>query len=441
MKWDLGVVAAATGGAPHGAAAITRVVTDSRDAGSGTLFVALQGEVHDGHDFAAEALQAGAALLVCRGRLPAGADGVEVSDTAAALRDLAVRRRGELAMPVVAITGSNGKTSTKDLLASALGPGAHASPRSYNNEVGVHLTVLGVPDDATALVAEVGSRGRGHIAFLAPAVRPDVAVITNIGRAHLETFGDVETVLASKWELIEALGPAGTAVLPAGDRRLVDRRSGALVTFGETPHADVSVVGVRLDEQGRASFRLKHHGRELPVRLRMAGRHQPRNAAAAVAAALVLGTTLETAVDRIENATGSAWRMEIHPGAITVVNDAYNANPDSTAEALATVAALPGRHVAVLGKMHELGAAEEAGHREVGERARALGYAAVLVVGEDPGIAAGAGAIARRVADIDEAIGVLEGYLGEGDVVLVKASRAEGLERLVERLVGTEEPA
>lgn len=271
--------------------------------------------------------------------------------------------------------------------------------------------------------------------MLAPAVLPDVAVVTNIARAHLETFGDVGTVLAAKWELVEALGPAGVAVLPADDERLLARRHGPVVTFGEAPQADVGVAEVRLDEQARASFLLVHDGTRLPVRLKMAGRHQPRNAAAAVAAALVLGVDPEEAAGRIGGAAGAAWRMEIHPGRVTVVNDAYNANPDSTAEALATVAGMPGRHVAVLGRMHELGAAEEAGHREVGRRARDLGYSAVVIVGDDPGIAAGAGPIARPVSDIEAALRVLDGYLSSGDVVLVKASRAEGLERLAERLI------
>jgi UDP-N-acetylmuramoyl-tripeptide--D-alanyl-D-alanine ligase len=437
MKWDLGVVAAATGGEPAGAAVVSGVVTDSREAGDGLLFVALRGEHQDGHDYRDDARRAGAALLVERGRLPAGAAGVEVDDTWAALRDLAVRRRGEIASPVAAITGSNGKTSTKDLLAAALGPGAHASPRSFNNEVGVPLTILGVPDAATAVVAEVGSRGRGHIALLAPALRPDVAVITNIGRAHLETFGDLANVLASKWELVEALGPAGVAVLPADDERLLARRDGGLLSFGEVAAADVAVSEVRLDEQGRATFRLGHHGERAEVRLAMAGRHQPRNAAAAAAAALALGVPFAEIVPRLEAAAGSAWRMEIHTGPVTIVNDAYNANPDSAAEALRTVAGMPGRHVAVLGKMHELGAGEAALHEEVGRLARDLGYAAVVVVGDDPGIATGAGSIARRVPDVEAGLQVLEGYLVPGDVVLVKASRAEGLEELAAGLQST----
>jgi len=436
MKWDLGVVAAATGGTASGAGTITSVVTDSRRADSGVLFVALQGEHRDGHDFAGEAAAAGAAVMVRYGEIPAGATGVEVDDTLVALRRLAEQRRDELAMPVVAITGSNGKTTTKDLLAAALGSGTHKSPQSFNNEIGVPLTILGAPDDATCLVVEVGSRGVGHIALLAPAVRPDVSVITNVARAHLEMFGDEAAILEAKWELIEALGKDGTAVLPAGDDRLTSRRVGPMLTFGEHPSADVSVGEVTLGDDGRASFALSHGGRSVEVRMVLAGRHQPANLAAAVAAAVALGSDFEEAAFRGAAGTGSAWRMEVHPGRYTVVNDAYNANPESAAAALGTVAAMPGRHVAVLGRMHELGEAEASGHREVGELARSLGFAAVIVVGEDPGISEGAGAIARNVSSIEEAETVLRGYLSDDDVVLVKASRAEGLEVLAERLIG-----
>jgi UDP-N-acetylmuramoyl-tripeptide--D-alanyl-D-alanine ligase len=437
MRWDLETIAAATGGRATGRAVVTGVAIDSRAVGAGSLFVALAGEHVDGHDYAADAVAAGAsAVLVEAGRLPEGVAGVEVSDTMAALLGLAVARRRELDIPVAAITGSNGKTSTKDLLGCALGPGAHAAPRSFNNEIGVPLTVLGTPDHATALVLEIGSRGPGHIALLAPAAVPDVAVITNIGRAHLETFGDLDGVVEAKWELIEALGPDGTAVLPADDRRLVGRRRGPMVTFGEDPDADLWVGNVSMDAAARSTFDIRHDGQTRRITLRMAGRHQPGNAAAAAAAAVAIGTPFGTAVDRIAEAAGSAWRMEIHSGRFTVVNDAYNANPDSTVTALETVAGMPGRHVAILGMMHELGDWAPAGHREVGRAAADLGYAAVVVVGEDPGIAEGAGVVAHPVANVADAAELLDSLLIEGDVVLIKASRAEGLERLADRLIG-----
>jgi UDP-N-acetylmuramoyl-tripeptide--D-alanyl-D-alanine ligase len=252
--------------------------------------VAVRGERFDGNDFAADAAAHGAAVLVERSRLPAGAFGVEVDDTLGALARLGERRRSEIIAPFVAITGSSGKTTTKDMTAAALGAGTHAAPRSYNNEVGVPLTVLGTPDDASAVVVELGSRGAGHIAALAAVVRPDVAVVTNIGPAHLEMFGDEAGVLEAKWELVDALGPDGVAVLPAADPRLTSRRTGAMITFGEEGSgADVAVSGVAIDARGRTSFHITHLGHATAISLQQAGHHQPVNAAAAIAAAVALG--------------------------------------------------------------------------------------------------------------------------------------------------------
>lgn len=439
MRWSLQDVAAAVDGTRSGDGSIDVVVVDSREARPGALFVALRGERVDGHDFLREAVEGGASAVLCeRGRLPVGVPGVEVEDTLVALRMLAERRRTELTVPVVAITGSSGKTTTKDFTAAVLGPGTHAAPRSFNNEVGVPLTVLGCPDDATTLVVEVGSRGAGHIADLAAAIRPDVAVITNIGRAHLETFGTVEGVLAAKWELVEALGEAGTAVLPTGDPRLTDRRSGPMLTFGEGEGADVRVVDIGMDDRGIASFTIEHGDASVPVTLDVPGRHQPGNAAAAVAVAVALERDFTEAVSRLATVDVSPWRMELEAipvegGSVTVVNDSYNANPDSMAAALDTVVAMPGRHIAVLGKMHELGEAEADSHREVGARASELGFS-VITVGEDPGIAAGAGNGTLAFDDPDAAVGYLRGAIRPGDVVLVKASRAAGLEAVARGL-------
>jgi UDP-N-acetylmuramoyl-tripeptide--D-alanyl-D-alanine ligase len=435
VKWDLATVAAATAGRATGDATIQRVVTDSRVARDGDLFVAIHGEHVDGHEFAADAARSGAALLVEAGRLPAGSAGVEVGDTLSALAALAAARRSEISAPVVAITGSSGKTTTKDLAAAALGPGTHAAPRSYNNEVGVPVTLLDTPDDASAVVVEVGSRGIGHILALGPVIRPEVAVITNVGPAHLEMFGDVETVRRAKWEIVEILEPGGVAVLPAADSRLLEMGTGPTLTFGEDVDADVSVHGVTLDERGRARFAMRHGAAELRLTMALAGRHQPLNAAAAVAASIATGTPFAEAAGRAAAAHGSPWRMEvveraIGGGTVVVVNDAYNANPDSMTAAFRTVAGMPGRHLAVLGKMHELGSAEADLHRRVGADAVAAGFEAVVVVGEDPGIAAGAGTVAVPVADAAGAVAFLADHLRPGDVVLVKASRASALETI-----------
>lgn len=434
MKWDLAAIAAATGGQASGSAIVDRIVTDSRDAGPGSLFVAVRGERFDGNTFAADAAAHGAAVLVERSRLPGGAVGVEVENTLHALARLGELRRIEIVVPVVAITGSSGKTTTKDMTAGALGTGAHSAPRSYNNEVGVPLTVLATPDDASAVVLEVGSRGAGHIAGLAEVVRPDVAVITNIGPAHLEMFGDVAAVLEAKWELVEALGPDGIAVLPAADPRLTGRREGAMLTFGEEGSgADVEAAAVSLDTRGRASFRITHRGSAASVSLQQPGRHQPVNATAAVAAAVALGRDFEEAAQRVAAVHTAPWRMDVKEvavanGTIVLVNDAYNANPDSMRAAFATVAAMPGRRIAILGKMHELGAAEAELHRATGRLAVESGFVVVIVVGDDPGIASGAGSAAIVARDAAEAADALASIVRPGDVVLVKGSRAAGLE-------------
>ncbi|MBI5157434.1 MAG: UDP-N-acetylmuramoyl-tripeptide--D-alanyl-D-alanine ligase [Acidimicrobiia bacterium] len=442
MRWDLDTVAATVGGIAVGAATVTSVSTDSRRIGPGALFVALRGAREDGHEHIGAALAAGAvAALVEPGRLPDGAAGVEVVDPLAALLALGARRRGEIAVPVVGITGSSGKTTTKDLTAAVLGPGTHFAPNSYNNEIGVPLTVLGCPADATALVVEVGSRGIGHITALAPLIRPDVAVITNVGPAHLEMFGDVATVRRAKWELIDALPGGGVAILPAEDAILVGMRRGPMLTFGESAGADIGVTGVSVDARARTTFRLTHRGEHRPVTLTVSGRHQPRNAAAAVAAGVALGVEFDEAVDRLADVRLSPWRMEVTErevagGSVVVVNDAYNANPDSMEAALTTVAAMPGRHLAVLGMMHELGTTSPQLHEEVGRRAAALGFR-VVVVGEDPGIARGAGeAVVAVVGDVAAAVPVVTGLACPGDVILVKASRATGLEQLPEALGG-----
>jgi len=434
LRWTLGDVAETTAGQVVGdpATPVSSVTTDSRSVPEASLFVALRGDHFDGHAFTADAHAAGAgAVLVER---PDGSGPcVVVADTGLALRDLAAARRHEIDVPVVAVTGSTGKTTTKDLLLAAL-PGAWGSPRSFNNEIGVPLTVLATPAAATHLVLEVGSRGGGHISWLGQAIRPDVAVITNLGVVHLETFGSLEALADAKWELIELLGPRGIAVLPADEEQLQRPGPGRVVRFGRDV-GDVTVKDVTLDDVGRPSFKLVTRLGARAVTMPIAGRHQALNAAAATAAALEVGAGLDAIVAGLEHATASAWRMEVHPGRFTVVNDAYNANPQSVAGALETVAAMPGRHVAVLGEMAELGpvAAEE--HARVGRLVRELGFISLVAVGSPYGLAAAAGDIAIEAEDADAAYDAVSATVDQGDVVLVKASRAVGLEHLAARLI------
>ena len=440
MRWDLAHIGHVCGGEVHGDAIVDSVGIDSRTVSPGSLFVAVRGEHHDGHDFVAAARAAGAVAAIVESDRLDGADGVEVADTLEALRALGSARRDEIECPIIGVTGSSGKTTTKDLIGAVLGSGTHASPRSFNNEFGVPLTMLGVSDQATAVVIEVGSRGSGHIAHLESVIRPDVAVITNVGRAHLEMFGSVEGVIDAKWELVDMLGEGGVAVLPAADDRLLERASGAVVTFGDGPGADVAAIDVTLDETGRALFTLAASDEKIRVRMPLPGRHQALNAAAAVASALAIGRPFAEVAGRLEDAKVSPWRMDLASvplgdGKIVVINDAYNANPDSMASALGTAVAISGRHIAVLGKMHELGEYEIEAHRETGALAASLGFS-VLVVGDDPGIAEGAGDAATSVSDAATALEQLRATIVPGDVILVKASRAAGLEVVATGLTG-----
>ncbi len=434
LDWTLATVADATGGVVDGdpTMPVHSISTDSRAVEPGSVFVAIRGEQHDGHSFAADAVGVGAvAALIERGSNAGLVPRIEVQNTTTALRDLAAHRRSELQMPVVSVTGSTGKTSTKDLLAAAI-PGSWASPRSYNNEIGVPLTVLSTPDDATALVIEVGSRGLGHIKWLMPAILPTVAVITNLGVVHFETFGSREAVADGKWELVEGLAVGATAVLPDDEPRLQREHPGPTVTFGESSTALVRISDLSTDDEGRPSFELRSCGRVVPVTLTMVGAHNARNAAAAFAAATAIGIDPEMAASGMSAAVGSPWRMDVKTGRFTVVNDAYNANPTSMEAALRTVAAMPGRSYAILGEMAELGSITIEEHRRIGLLASDLGFEGVVTVGRDHGLALAAGG--QNLQNATEAFDRVVEQLHDGDVVLIKASRSVGLEAIAERL-------
>ncbi|MEA3510999.1 MAG: UDP-N-acetylmuramoyl-tripeptide--D-alanyl-D-alanine ligase [Actinomycetota bacterium] len=433
LDWTLATVVAATSGIVDGdpTMPVHSISTDSRAVEPGSIFVAIRGERHDGHDFAADAVGAGAvAALVERGSHSDLVPRIEVDDTTTALRDLAAHRRSELQMPVISITGSTGKTSTKDLLAAAI-PGSWASTRSYNNEIGVPLTVLTTPDDATALIVEVGSRGIGHIKWLMPAIRPSVAVITNLGVVHFETFGSRDAVADGKWELVEGLGEGASAVLPDDEPRLRRNHPGPTVTFGESPTALVRIENLSTDDEGRPSFDLRSCGRVLSIRLTMAGPHNARNAAAALAAATAIGIDPETAAVGMSTAVASPWRMDVTTGRFTVVNDSYNANPTSMEAALRTIAAMPGRSYAILGEMAELGSITTEEHRRIGLLAADLGFEDLVTVGPDHGLAIAAGG--SNLPDPSAAFSHVIDMLHDGDVVLIKGSRSVGLEDIAER--------
>jgi UDP-N-acetylmuramoyl-tripeptide--D-alanyl-D-alanine ligase len=416
------------------------VELDSRRIRPGGLFVALAGERVDGHEHAAGAVGAGAVgVLAAR---PVGVPAVVVPDVPAALAELARAVLARLPdITVVGLTGSSGKTSTKDLLAqllAELGPTV-APPGSFNNELGHPYTVLRSTVDTRYLVLEKSARGIGHVAWLTRIARPRIGVVLNVGTAHLGEFGSRENIALAKGELVEALPADGVAVLNADDPlvlAMADRTAARVVTVGLAATADVRAVDVTLDERGTPSYELVTAAGSVPVTLAVHGEHQVGNSLAAAAVALELGMPLPAVADALGRARAlSRWRMEVteRPDGVLVVNDAYNANPESMAAALRalTTMARGRRSWAVLGEMAELGASAADEHRRVGELTTELGVDRVVVVGPDAQrlyAAAREGAV--HVDDADAAIALLQAQLRPEDVVLVKASRSAGLERV-----------
>ena len=455
-----GRVVAPAGADPGALVVDGPVVTDSREAGPGSLYVARVGEHADGHDFVPGALERGAvAALVSR--VVDGVPCIVVEDTEAAFgvlaREVVARVPG---LEVVGITGSSGKTSTKDLLGAVLATvGPTVAPvGSYNSEIGVPLTVCRVTADTRFLVVEMGARGIGHIAHLTRVAPPRVGVVLNVGTAHVGEFGSREAIARAKSELVAALPADGLAVLNADDpavRAMASATSARVVLVGEDPVADVRATDVSLDTGGRPTFTVVAGSGRRTLTLGLVGRHHVGNALAVLAVALELGMPFEQACVALESArAASRWRMEVTERAdgVTVVNDAYNANPDSMRAALTALERMgEGRRTwAVLGTMLELGGESAALHAEVGAEVVAHRVDELLVVGEaatplaDGAVAATASARTtpghptrtRRVPDADAAEVLLREELRGGDVVLFKSSRDAGLRLLGDRLAG-----
>jgi UDP-N-acetylmuramoyl-tripeptide--D-alanyl-D-alanine ligase len=430
-------------------------VIDSRRAEPGSLFAALPGEHADGHDFAAAAVANGAAAML--GSRPAGGvAAIVVPDVTAALAALAHEVLTRLpAATVVGITGSSGKTSTKDLtaqLTERLGPTV-APEGSFNNELGLPLTVLRADEETRYLVLEMSARGPGHIAALCDIAPPRIGAVLNVGRAHAGEFGSIEGVAKAKGELPEALKADGVAVLNAGDPRVIamaDRTRARVVTFGTgAAAADFRARDVTLDDLGRASFRLVTPEGSAPVALRLHGAHHVDNALAAAAIAAELGMPAADIADALSAASArSKKRMELNrrPDGVVVINDAYNANPESVRaglEALAHMSRGEGRRgIAVLGHMAELGGIEAASHEEAGRLAVQAGVAVLVAVGEEASpVLDGAReekqwhGDAIAVPDARAAVEALGNLLRTGDVVLVKASKAAALWEVADGLL------
>ena len=426
------------------------VSTDSRAAVSGSLFFALEGERTDGHRFVGEAMSRGAVAAVVRRSASDAVPRVEVTSTSEALLALAADERRRSDARVVAITGANGKTSTKDLAAAVSSRRfrTYASPRSFNNEVGLPATLLGAPDDTEVIVAELGARRPGDVALLMRIADPSIVVVTNVGVAHIGVFGSWEAIVLASAEPVDALRVGGMAVLNLDDPVVAtfEPPDGVrTVTFGRNAAADVRADGVAVGADGRASFELVASGGRERVRLAVPGEHMVPNALAAAAVGIELGVPPDACAAALADARVSRWRMETFDGrgGIRVLNDAYNANPESVAAALKTAMAMvgDGRVIAVLGHMAELGDIAEREHERVGELAARLGVDRLITVGTEAKAIAVAGlregVEPDAVASYDDAEVALADVLAharEGDLVLVKGSRVVGLETLAEAL-------
>ncbi|GID32040.1 UDP-N-acetylmuramoyl-tripeptide--D-alanyl-D-alanine ligase [Paractinoplanes brasiliensis] len=443
IRLTLGEIAEIAGGrvvhAEPGLAVTGGVEYDSRKISPGGLFVAFEGERADGHEFAGGAVAAGAAAVLST--RDTGQPGVVVEEPLAALAALArvvVSRLGDLT--VVGLTGSSGKTTTKDYigqLLSRIGP-TIAPAGSLNNELGFPYTVLQAGEGTRFLVLEMGARGAGHIRYLTEIARPSIGAVLNVGAAHIGEFGSVEGTARAKGELVEALPSDGVAVLNADDplvAGMASRTRARVILTGESEISDLRASDVSLDDAGRASYTVHHEGRSAKVTLAVAGRHQVANTLAAAAVALSAGMEfddLAAALGEVGIVSGRRMDVFTRPDGLTVIDDSYNANPSSTAAALHALAAMAGgrRTTAVLGYMAELGEHERSGHEEVGRLAAELGVDRVIVVSAEAApIAAGARSAdgwkgeALVVPDQAAAIEILAGDLDGGDVVLVKGSR------------------
>ncbi|MGW1275519.1 UDP-N-acetylmuramoyl-tripeptide--D-alanyl-D-alanine ligase [Streptomyces tsukubensis] len=456
----LTAVATVTGGqltdVPDPTALVTApLVFDSRNATPGSLFLALAGDRTDGHAFAADAIRAGAtAAFTTR---PVGAPAIVVDDVLAAAARLAEHLLRECFTDtlVIAITGSAGKTSTKDLIAQILSAGGSdgsivATEQSFNNEIGLPTTVSRATKQTLYLVLEMGARHPGDIRALTEIARPTVSVVTNVGTAHLGEFGSQDKIAEGKGEIIEALPAHGLAVLNADDPRVLamrDRTSARVLTFGLAPDAEIRATDIAFDDQGRGRYTLITPDGSAPVHLRVPGVPQISNSLAAAAVAHEAGYDVEETADLLSAATAqSRWRMETteREDGVTVINDAYNASPDSVHHALKTLTAMgraSGRRtIAVLGKMNELGDGSRTAHEEVGQIAAAEGVDQLLAIGGDEARwmqQAATGITAVHLPDQDTALDLLNRTLQPRDIVLIKASRGVELQQLADALLNT----
>lgn len=425
----------------------TEVVTDSRAVGPGSVFVAIVGERFDAHDFVPQVAAAGASAVVVS-RAPAGplpCAVIEVGDTLAAIQSLACEYRQWHAPLVIGITGSNGKTSTKDLTYQVMSIKHQvcATPGNLNNHLGLPLSILKLKEGDTCGVFEMGMNHPGEIAPLASIAQPDAAIITNVGIAHIENMGSREAIALEKGMLAEAVHEKGVVVLQANDdfTPSIARRCRARVVQAGIDQGDVAALNLRATADG-TSFTLDFSGEKLESFLPVPGEHMVGNAALAAALGWQSGIAPAEIVAALSRARLTKGRLETkHIHGITFLDDSYNANPDSVKAGLRTLAGIdcPARRVAVLGRMGELGAHAEAGHREVGAYAAELGIDAVISVGGDEAalISAAAGTSGLHFPDQASCAVFLKSSLRSGDIVLLKGSRSSGMEQVLTHFQST----
>ena len=432
---------------------VSGISIDSRSCASGDLFAAIVGERVDGHDYVGQAISNGASALLTSKQVegsqvivPASPDALDPVIHAIAKISSHVRSlmRG---IEVIGITGSSGKTSTKDMIGQVLSHAAttHAPAGSQNNELGLPLTLLSSPRDVKFLVAEMGMRGLGHITHLCELAHPTIGVITNVGRAHIGEVGSIEGIAKAKSELVKAIPSSGVVVLNADDERVVAMREfteATVFTYGFSSPADVRAENLQLTAYGSYTFDLVYRGERIPASIPMLGEHNVLNALAAAAVGIAVGMEVADIARALTTLKlMSKWRMEVHqiPGNVTIINDAYNANPESMTAALETLTAIPaaGKKFAVVGKMHELGDDSDAIHAQIAKLAIELGVSKVVAVGEAAktyGLPETMGQKSVWLPDFDSACDYIVNEVNSGDVLLFKASRAEQFELLADQI-------
>jgi UDP-N-acetylmuramoyl-tripeptide--D-alanyl-D-alanine ligase len=460
FEFTLAELAHITGGdlhSTHPESTVKGFFVDSRSPIPGGVFVAIKGERVDGHEFLSDVHSNGAGLAIVErsftGAIPEGLPHLTVFDSIACLGQIAHwARTTKLSAKVIAVTGSSGKTTTKDFIAGILvqlGPTVWAEG-SFNTEVGLPLTILRADESTQYLVVEMGMRGLGHIESLTRMAVPDIGVVTNVGSAHIELLGNQENIALAKGELIRSLGPAAWAILNEDDpfvRLMRPSTTAKVASFGESPLADYRAVNVQLTADACSSFTLEFQGQAHRVEMHIPGEHQVSNALAAIAAVNCAGVSMTEACHLIGNIEHiSKWRMEVTAtdSGVTVINDSYNANPESMRAALKTLVSMSKgrRSIAVLGPMLELGDRTVEEHDSLGRLAVRLDVSLLVCVGDPMKIThLGAsqegswGEEAHWVPNIDSAITFLSETIKKDDVILVKASRSVGLDRVAEALI------